>query len=133
VERVKIRRLRWIAFLFATAIGGGLAYLLGGFLVVLAQGESLSLLRLLVSAYGALAAGYAFSAGVSRVAPGRRYAVSVTLVFVTVIVAAVLMLGRPSDQSPIAAVLLGTSLVVGAFGHALRVRGFSEAVSDREG
>lgn len=117
----------------AMTIGGVLSYLLGGVLLALARGEALGLLKLVVSAYVALAAGYGFTAVVTRVAPGRRYVVSVALVFVMVGVAAALMLGQPSDRDPVAAVLLGLSLVVGAFGHAIKVRGFSEALSTRDG
>lgn len=124
--------LRWFFLVLLTAVGGWLAYRLGGILVTLASNGSLGFLRLLVAAYAALVSGYLFSALITSVAPGRRYTVAVALVFVTVIVAAALMLDDRSEVGPIPSVLLGLSLVVGAFGHALRVRGFSETVSGRE-
>jgi hypothetical protein len=83
---------------------------------------------MLLGAYAALAAGYSFGAVLTRIAPGRRYVVAVSLVFVTVVIAAAMMFRYSANAGPVPPVLLGTSLVVGAFGHALRVRGFSEAV-----
>lgn len=133
MERERTRQVRWIASLIAMLIGGGVAYWLGSLLLELPQGDHPSFVRLLISAYGALVAGYVFTAGVARLAPGRRYPVSVALVFATVLVAAGLMLGRPSDQAPLSSVLLGVCFVLGAFGHALKVRGFSESVSSPEG
>ena len=107
-------------------------YRLGGFLVGIAGDGSPGLLRMLLAAYAALAAGFLFSAALTRLAPARRYTVAVGLVFVMVLVAAALMLGQRPQAGPLPAALLGTSLVVGAFGYALRVRGFSETVSGRE-
>lgn len=124
--------LRWLLLVLVTVVGGWFAFRLGGLLVLLAAGGSPALLRLLLGAYAALASGYVFAAVVTQIAPGRRYAVAVALVFVTVTVAAALMLEDNSEGGPIPAVLLGISLVVGAFGYALRVRGFSETVSGRE-
>jgi hypothetical protein len=124
--------LRWFLFVLVTVVGGWFVYRLGGFLVLLAADGSPTFLRLLLGAYAALASGYVFAAVVTQIAPGRRYAVAVSLVFVTVLVAAALMLEDDSEDVAIPAALLGTSLVVGAFGHALRVRGFSETVSGRE-
>ncbi len=126
------RILRWLLLALVTAVGGWLAYLLGGLLVNVAAGGSAGFLRLLLGAYAALVVGYFFGAVLTPIAPGRRYTVAVALVFVTVIVAAALMLRDSSSAGPIPPVLLGTSLVVGAFGYAIRVRGFSEAVSGRE-
>ncbi len=128
----RARLLRWLVLVLLTAVGGWIVYLLGGVLVALAAGGSAGLIRMLVGAYAALAAGFLFCALLTRLAPGRRYTVAVGLVFVTVVVAAALMLDDKSESGPIPAVLLGISLVVGAFGYALRVRGFSEAVSGRE-
>ena len=85
-----------------------------------------------MGAYAALAAGFLFCALLTRLAPRRRYIVAVSLVFVTVVIAAALMLADRAQSEPIPAVLLGISLVIGAFGYALRVRGFSETVSGRE-
>jgi len=132
VKEKQARLLRWLLLVLVTAVGGWLAYRFCGLLVALASGGSLGFLRLLVGAYAALVSGYVFSSLITRIAPGRHYAVAVALVFVTVIMAAALMLADRSDVGPLPPVLLGTSLVVGAFGYALRVRGFSETVSGRE-
>jgi hypothetical protein len=133
VNAKRPRLLRWLFLALATAAGGWVVYQLSGLLVTLAAGGSAGLIRMLAGAYAALAAGFLFCALLTRLAPGRRYTVAVGLVFVTVVVAAALMLDDNSEGGLIPAVLLGISLVVGAFGYALRVRGFSETVSGREG
>ena len=124
--------LPWLVLVLMTVVGGWFVYQLGGLLVDLAAGGSGGLVRLLVGAYAALAAGFLFCALLTRLAPRRRYIVAVSLVFVTVVIAAALMLADRAQSEPIPAVLLGISLVIGAFGYALRVRGFSETVSGRE-
>lgn len=128
----RVRLLRWLILAVASAAGGWIVFQISGLLVTMAAGGSAGLLRILLGAYAALAAGFLFCALLTRIAPGRRYTVAVGLVFVTVIVAAALMLDEGTDAGPIPAVLLGISLVVGAFGYALRVRGFSETISGRE-
>ncbi len=127
----QVRLLRWMAFLAVSGLAGWALYHLGDLLVSVASAGSVSFLRLLLAAYAALASGYLFSAVLTPIAPGRRYTSAVGLVFVVVVVAAALML-QEKDAGPIPSVLLGLSLVVGAFGYALRVRGFSEAVSMRD-
>lgn len=124
--------LRWVSLLVASAAGAGLVFWLGGFLLDSVFYESLGVIPLLLAAYAALAAGYVFTAVGTRLAPRRRYTVAVGLVFVMVAVAAALMLRESATEGPFPAALLGTSLVVGAFGYALRVRGFTEAITGRE-
>lgn len=124
--------LPWLVLVLMTLVGGWIVYQICGLLVDLAAGGSAGLLRLLVGAYAALAAGFLFCALLTRLAPKRRYTVAVGLVFVTVVIAAALMLAETPEAGPIPAVLLGISLVIGAFGYALRVRGFSETVSGRD-
>jgi len=129
-ERTRLRS--WPLLAVLTALGGGLVYAFGGFLVEITGHRSPGFVRMLLAGYAALATGFLFSALVTRVAPRRRYTVAVGLVFVMVLVAAALMLRHHPQAGPLPAALLGTSLVVGAFGYALRVRGFSESVSGRE-
>ena len=133
MEAKQKRLVRWAVLLPVTFAGAWLAYRIGGLLLDSVLSGSLGIVRLLIAAYAALAAGYLFSAGTTRLAPGRRYTVAVGLVFVTLAVAAALMLRESDAASPLPAVFLGTSLVVGAFGYALRVRGFTEAISARDG
>lgn len=128
----RTRALRWLLLMVAVVVGGWVAYALGGVLVGLAVGGSAGLLRLLVAAYLSLASGFLIAGVLTRLAPSRRYVVAVALVFVMVCVAGALMIHHADESGPVPVVLLGTSLVVGAFGYALRVRGFSEAVSGRE-
>lgn len=121
--------LNWLLLVILSAAGGWVVYQLGGLLVALASGGSPPLLWLLMGAYAALAAGFLFAAILTRFAPRRRYVVAVGQVFVMLGVAVALMLDRGADAGPFPAALLGTSLVIGAFGYALRVRGFSETIS----
>jgi multisubunit Na+/H+ antiporter MnhB subunit len=132
VKGKQARLLRWAILVIVTGAGGWLAYLLGLFLLDVSQGQPLGFVRLLIAAYVALAAGYMFSSVVNRVAPGKRYTVAVGLVFVMLGVAAALMLRKESPGGALPAVLLGTSLVVGAIGYALRVRGFTETATGWE-
>ena len=127
----QVRLLRWLALAVIAGVAGWALYRLGVILVSVASIGSASFLRLLLAAYASLVAGYLFSAVLTPIAPGRRYTAAVGLVFVVVVVAATLML-QENDAGPIPSVLLGLSLVVGSFGYALRVRGFSEAVSTRD-
>lgn len=126
------RLLRWATFGIVAAVGGWLTYLIGGVVLDSYFAGSLGILIVLAGLYSALAVGYLFAAFVSRVAPGRRYQVAVSLVFIMVAVAAALMLRNRSSVEPLPGVLLGLSLVVGSVGYALRVRGFTEAVTGRE-
>ena len=75
--------LPWLVLVLMTVIGGWFVYQLCGLLVDLAAGGSGGLVRLLVGAYAALAAGFLFCALLTRLAPRRRYTVAVGLVFVT--------------------------------------------------
>ncbi len=127
------RLLRWLFLALVTAAGGWVLYLVSGVLVALAAGGSAGLLRMLIAAYAALASGFLFCLLLTRLAPARRYTVGVGLVFVVVVIAAALMLYDRWEAGPTATVLVGISLVVGAFGYALRVRGFSETMSGRDG
>jgi hypothetical protein len=124
--------LRWAILAILTGVGGWIMHQLGELLVELVAGGSPGVLRTLLAAYAALASGFLFSALLTRLAPARRYMVAVGMVFVMVLVAATLMLGHRPQTGPLPTVVLGISLVVGAFGYALRVRGFSETVSGRE-
>lgn len=122
----------WILLVVVTAFSGWAMYHIGGWLVRLAAGGRPAFLWLLAGAYAALAMGFLFSLLLTRLAPARRYVVAVGLVFVMVGVAGGLIFDFSPETGPVPASLLGTSLVVGAFGYALRVRGFSETFSGRE-
>jgi hypothetical protein len=122
----------WILLVMVTAVAGWVTYHLGGWMVRLAAAGRPALLWLLAGAYAALAMGFLFTALLTRLAPARRYTVAVGLVFVMVAVAGWLIFDFSSETGPVPASLLGISLVVGAFGYALRVRGFSGRFSGRD-
>lgn len=114
------------------AAGGWVLYRTGGLVLDSVLAGSLGLVRVLLSAYVALAAGFLFAAFATRLAPARRYWVAVGVVFLTAGVAVALMLRDSPTEGPLPAVLIGTSLVLGSFGYALRRRGFTEAITGRE-
>lgn len=132
MERKQTRPTQWAILVAVTVAGAWAVYVVGALALDSTLAGSLGVVRLLVAAYVALAAGYLFSALATRLAPRRRYHVAVGLVFAAVLVAAALMLRESSEEGPLAAVLVGTSLVVGSFGNALRIRGFTEAITGRE-
>lgn len=128
MRRENVSLLRWLAVPVAAGSGAWLASFLSEVLLHLVQRDGFFLARLLVAGYVSLAAGFMFNWTVTHIAPKGRYFVAVALVFVMVVVAGVLMRNQAPDGDPLPAVLLGTSLVVGAFGYAVRVRGFTEPV-----
>lgn len=128
----RTRPSSWIPLGVMTGLASVGTYYLTAWLVRLAAGGEPAVVWLLGGAYSALAAGFLVTALLTRLAPSRRYVVAVTLVFVMVGIAGALIFALSHEAGPVSASLLGISLVVGAFGYALRVRGFSEAVSGRE-
>jgi hypothetical protein len=84
----------------------------------------------LVTAYGYLAIGFLVAGIATKLAPRRRSAVSLVMVGIALGVAFVLAL---SDRNGGAADLVfGLSLLAGAVGYAVRLRGFTE-VPEAEG
>lgn len=125
--------VRWLFLPVFTAAAGWLTYEVVDLLVQVASRGSNGFLRLLLTAYAALTAGFLFAAFLTRLAPRRRYPVAVALVFVVTGVAVALMQRAAAEAAPIPTVLLSTSLVLGAFGYAIRRRGFSDSVSGWDG
>jgi drug/metabolite transporter (DMT)-like permease len=122
--------LRWLT-VFAVAAGGGwLAYSLAELALGRVSSGSADWRLLLLLGYGFLILGYVFAALGTSLAPSGRYSVAVSLVFVTVLVAALLVLGNDASFFP--ATLLAIALVAGAVGHAMRLRGFTERISVSE-
>jgi hypothetical protein len=108
--------------------GGWLAYVLAGRLVDVLGGGSDDWRLVLLVTYGFILFGYVFAALVTRIAPTRRYTVAVSLVFVTLLVAAALAL--EGGEGSLAAAVFGVGLVIGSVGFALRLRGFTERVRE---
>lgn len=121
------RAIRWVFALFTALLGALLFPALALWLGRRFDGLPGAWLPTLVGAYGFLICGFGFAYIVTRIAPGRRYLVSVSLVFVTVVVAAAIALSEAPGA--LSATVLGGALVAGAAGHALRRRGFTERVS----
>jgi len=79
----------------------------------------------LVMAYAYLAAGFVFAGTATKLAPGRRTTVALSMIGIALGGALILVLR--GDHGFAASVIFGLSLLAGAIGYALRLRGFSEA------
>jgi hypothetical protein len=123
-----LRFARWIV---AVPLG-----LLAGWLVLTLTGITLDAfgvqppgwLFYVVMAYAWLAAGFLFAGIATKLVPRRRLFVSVALVGVA-LGAAVLLAVRDLYGVP-ASILFGASLLAGAVGYSLRLRGFTEPLED---
>lgn len=78
----------------------------------------------LVMAYAYMAAGFVFAGTATKLAPDRRTTVALAMIGVALGGALVLILR--GDHGFAASVVFGLSLLFGAIGYALRLRGFSE-------
>ncbi len=123
-----LKAVRWGLVLGLASTGGWLAYVLAGRLVDVLGGGSDDWRLVLLVTYGFILFGYVFAALVTRIAPTRRYTVAVSLVFVTLLVAAALAL--EGGEGSLAAAVFGVGLVIGSVGFALRLRGFTERVRE---
>lgn len=80
----------------------------------------------LVMAYAYMAAGFVFAGTATKLAPERRSTVALSMIGIALGGALILVLR--GDYGFAASVIFGLSLLAGAIGYALRLRGFSEAV-----
>ena len=78
----------------------------------------------LVMAYAYMAAGFVFAGTATKLAPGRRTTVALAMIGVALGGALVLVLRE--EYGFAASVVFGLSLLAGAIGYALRLRGFTE-------
>lgn len=80
----------------------------------------------LVMAYAYLAAGFVFAGTATKLAPARRTTVALSMIGIAL--GGALVLVFRGDHGFAASVIFGLSLLAGAIGYALRLRGFSEAL-----
>jgi hypothetical protein len=80
----------------------------------------------LVMAYAYLAAGFVFAGTATKLAPARRTTVALSMIGIALGGALILILR--GDHGFAASVIFGLSLLAGAIGYALRLRGFSDAL-----
>ena len=81
----------------------------------------------LVMVYAYLAAGFVFAGTATKLVPERRTTVAMSMIGIALGGALILILR--GDHGFAASVIFGLSLLAGAVGYALRLRGFSEALS----
>jgi len=81
----------------------------------------------LVMVYAYLAAGFVFAGTATKLVPERRTTVAMSMIGIALGGALILILR--GDHGFAASVIFGLSLLAGAVGYALRLRGFSEALT----
>jgi hypothetical protein len=120
-----VKAVRWIVALPAAFLAAYTVWFLAG-AALDAFGINFPDWRFfLVTAYAYLAAGFVFAGTATKLAPARRAIVALSMIGIALGGALVLVLR--GDHGFAASVIFGLSLLAGAIGYALRLRGFSEA------
>lgn len=81
----------------------------------------------LVMAYAYMAAGFVLAGTATKLAPGRRTTVAMSMIGIAL--AGALILVVQGDHGFAASLVFGLSLLAGAIGYSLRLRGFSDVLS----
>lgn len=81
----------------------------------------------LVMAYAYMAAGFVFAGTATKLAPGRRTTVAMSMIGIALAGALILVLR--GDHGLAASLVFGLSLLAGAVGYSLRLRGFSDVLA----
>ena len=121
-----VKAVRWVAALPVALLAGSAVWLLAS-AALDAFGVGFPDWRFfLVMAYAYLAAGFVFAGTATKLAPGRRTTVALSMIGIALGGALILVLR--GDHGFAASAIFGLSLLAGAIGYALRLRGFSEAL-----
>ena len=121
-----VKAVRWVAALPVALLAGSAVWLLAS-AALDAFGVGFPDWRFfLVMAYAYLAAGFVFAGTATKLAPGRRTTVALSMIGIALGGALILVLR--GDHGFAASVIFGLSLLAGAIGYSLRLRGFSEAL-----
>jgi hypothetical protein len=121
------RFARWILALPAGLLAGAIVWLSASIVLDVFGVEFPSWLFFLVMAYAWMAAGFVFAGTATKLAPGAR--TRVAQVMVAISLAGALLIVMRGEYGIAASVVFGLSLLAGAVGYALRLRGFTEPVS----
>ncbi len=119
-----VRAVRWLLAIPA-GLGAGVLIWLAASVGLDAFGvEPPAWLFFLVMAYAYLAAGFVLAGTATKLAPARRPLVAVAMIGVALAIALVIVLRAEHGWG--ASLVFGLSLMAGAIGYSLRLRGFSE-------
>lgn len=121
-----VKAVRWVAALPVALLAGSAVWLLASAALDAFGVEFPDWRFFLVMAYAYMAAGFVFAGIATKLAPGRRTTVALSMIGIALGGALILVLR--GDHGFAANVIFGLSLLAGAIGYALRLRGFSEAL-----
>lgn len=120
-----VKAVRWVIALPVALLAGSAVWFLASAALDVFGVEFPDWRFFLVMAYAYLAAGFVFAGTATKLAPGRRTTVALSMIGVSLGGALILVLR--GDHGFAASVIFGLSLLAGAIGYSLRLRGFSEA------
>ena len=120
-----VKAVRWVIALPVALLAGSAVWFLASAALDVFGVEFPDWRFFLVMAYAYLAAGFVFAGTATKLAPGRRTTVALSMIGIALGGALILVLR--GDHGFAASVIFGLSLLAGAIGYALRLRGFSEA------
>lgn len=122
-----VRLLRWILALPVALLAGALIWYAASVGLDAFGVEFPDWKFFLVMAYTYMAVGFVFAGTATKLVPARRTMVALLMVGVALGVALLLVLR--SEHGFGASLVFGLSLLAGAVGYSLRLRGFTETVS----
>ena len=120
-----VKAVRWVIALPVALLAGSAVWFLASAALDVFGVEFPDWRFFLVMAYAYLAAGFVFAGTATKLAPGRRTTVALSMIGIAL--GGALMLVLRGDHGFAASVIFGLSLLAGAIGYSLRLRGFSEA------
>ena len=122
-----LRFLRWILAIPAGLLAGAIVWFAASMALDAFGIEFPNWLFFLVMAYAWMAAGFVFAGTATKLAPGAR--TRFAQLMIAIALAGALLLVVRGQYGLAASVVFGLSLLAGAVGYALRLRGFTEPIN----
>lgn len=119
--------LRWILAIPAGLLAGAIVWFAASMALDAFGIEFPNWLFFLVMAYAWMLAGFVFAGTATKLAPGAR--TRVAQLMIAIALAGALLLVVRGEYGVAASVVFGLSLLAGAVGYALRLRGFTEPIN----
>jgi len=121
-----VKAIRWFVALPAGILAAGAVWFMASAALAMFGVTFPDWRFFLVMAYAYIAAGFVFAGTVTKLVPGLR--AKVALAMIGVALGAALLLVLRGDHGTAANVVFGLSLLAGAIGYSLRLRGFSDVL-----
>jgi hypothetical protein len=122
-----LRFARWILAVPAGLMAGAIVWFAASIALDAFGIEFPNWLFFLVMAYAWMAAGFVFAGTATKLAPAAR--TRVAQLMIAIALAGALLLVLRGEYGVAAGVVFGLSLLAGAVGYALRLRGFTEPIN----